>query len=84
MSGGEQQRTAIARALIGSPVVILADEPTASLDHATGTAVISVLEDLCARLGVTVVAATHDAAVAEHATRVLHMSDGQITGERSS
>jgi putative ABC transport system ATP-binding protein len=73
MSGGEQQRTAIARALIGSPLVVLADR--------TGEAVIALLEDLCARLGVTVIASTHDPAVAEHATRVLHMSDGRITEE---
>jgi len=81
MSGGEQQRTAIARALIGSPVVVLADEPTANLDHRTGESVIALLEDLCARLGVTVIASTHDPAVAEHATRVLRMSDGRITEE---
>jgi putative ABC transport system ATP-binding protein len=81
MSGGEQQRTAIARALIGSPLVVLADEPTANLDHRTGEAVIGLLEDLCSRLGVTVIASTHDAMVAEHATRVLRMSDGQITEE---
>jgi putative ABC transport system ATP-binding protein len=81
MSGGEQQRTAIARALIGSPLVVLADEPTANLDHRTGEAVVGLLEDLCSRLGVTVIASTHDAMVAEHATRVLRMSDGQITEE---
>jgi putative ABC transport system ATP-binding protein len=79
MSGGEQQRTAIARALIGSPKVVLADEPTANLDHRSGDAVLTLLEDLCGRLGVTVVASTHDPAVAEHATRVLRMADGRIT-----
>jgi putative ABC transport system ATP-binding protein len=78
MSGGEQQRTAIARALIGSPQVVLADEPTANLDHRTGESVIGLLEDLCRQLGVTVVASTHDAAVAAHATRVLRMTDGRI------
>jgi putative ABC transport system ATP-binding protein len=81
LSGGEQQRTAIARALIGSPLVVLADEPTANLDHRTGESVIELLKDLCDRLGVTVVAATHDQAVAEHATRVLRMSDGRIVEE---
>jgi putative ABC transport system ATP-binding protein len=79
MSGGEQQRTAIARALIGSPQVVLADEPTANLDHRTGESVIGLMEDLCRRLGVTVVASTHDAAVAAHASRVLRMTDGRIT-----
>src|SRR6195952_4677820 len=60
MSGGEQQRTAIARSLIGNPRLILADEPTANLDHRTGAMVVELLRDLCARLGVTVVASTHD------------------------
>jgi putative ABC transport system ATP-binding protein len=81
MSGGEQQRTAIARALIGSPKVILADEPTANLDHRTGDAVIALLEDLCRRLDVTVVASTHDQRVADHATRVLRMADGRMVDE---
>jgi putative ABC transport system ATP-binding protein len=79
MSGGEQQRTAIARALIGSPVLVLADEPTANLDQRTGSAVVELLEDLCRRLGVTVVASTHDERVAEHASRVLRMADGRIS-----
>lgn len=81
MSGGEQQRTAIARALIGSPLVVLADEPTANLDHRTGESVIALLEDLCERLGVTVVSSTHDPTVAEHASRVLRMTDGRIVDE---
>ena len=81
MSGGEQQRTAIARALIGSPLVVLADEPTANLDHRTGEAVITLLQGLCARLGVTVIASTHDPTVAEHASRVLRMADGRIVEE---
>jgi putative ABC transport system ATP-binding protein len=80
LSGGEQQRTAIARALIGSPAVILADEPTANLDHRTGDAVVELLHDLCRRLGVTVVASTHDRRVGEHASRVVQMSDGRIVG----
>jgi putative ABC transport system ATP-binding protein len=84
MSGGEQQRTAIARALIGAPQVVLADEPTANLDHRTGESVITLLSDLCRRLGVTVIAATHDAAVAAHATRVLRMSDGRIVAQSST
>jgi len=78
LSGGEQQRTAIARALIGSPRVILADEPTANLDHRTGDAVVELLVDLCHRLGVTVVASTHDQRVADRASRVLRMADGRI------
>ena len=83
MSGGEQQRTAIARALIGSPSIVLADEPTANLDQRTGQSIIALLEDLCRRLGVTIIAATHDPAVAAHATRVLVMADGQVVEEHT-
>jgi putative ABC transport system ATP-binding protein len=79
LSGGEQQRTAIARALIGSPLLILADEPTASLDQETGSTVTRMLRELCRDLGVTVIAATHDPTVAEQADRVLRMSDGRAT-----
>ncbi|TIC82673.1 ABC transporter ATP-binding protein [Nocardioides sp. GY 10127] len=78
MSGGEQQRTAIARSLVSNPTLILADEPTANLDHRTGTAVVTQLRDLCSRLGVTVVASTHDPTVAEVASRVVRMKDGRI------
>lgn len=81
MSGGEQQRTAIARSLVSNPALVLADEPTANLDHRTGEVVVQTLRDLCSRLGVTVVAATHDPAVAEHASRVVRMKDGQIQAE---
>ncbi|BBX03303.1 macrolide ABC transporter ATP-binding protein [Mycolicibacterium moriokaense] len=78
MSGGEQQRTAIARALISSPTLVLADEPTANLDHRTGETVVRMLRDLCSTLGVTVVASTHDPTVADEASRVVRMKDGQI------
>ncbi len=83
MSGGEQQRTAVARSLVSQPRLILADEPTANLDHATGAAVVDLLRDLCTRLGVTVVASTHDPTVAERASRVVRMRDGQIVSDRS-
>jgi putative ABC transport system ATP-binding protein len=78
MSGGEQQRTAIARSLISNPTLVLADEPTANLDHSTGGTVVRMLRDLCSTLGVTVVASTHDPTVADEATRVVRMKDGQI------
>lgn len=78
MSGGEQQRTAIARSLISNPTLVLADEPTANLDHRTGETVVRMLRDLCSELGVTVVASTHDPTVAEEASRVIRMKDGQI------
>ncbi len=78
MSGGEQQRTAIARSLISDPTLVLADEPTANLDHRTGETVVRMLRDLCSTLGVTVVASTHDPTVADEASRVVRMKDGQI------
>ena len=78
MSGGEQQRTAIARSLISNPKLILADEPTANLDHRTGETVVRLLRDLCSDLGVTVVASTHDPTVADEASRVVRMKDGAI------
>jgi putative ABC transport system ATP-binding protein len=81
MSGGEQQRTAIARSLVSNPTLILADEPTANLDHRTGETVVRLLRDLCSRLGVTVVASTHDPTVAEQASRVVRMRDGQVLGD---
>ncbi|CAN5489315.1 ABC transporter ATP-binding protein [soil metagenome] len=78
MSGGEQQRTAIARSLISNPTLVLADEPTANLDHRTGETVVRMLRDLGTTLGVTVVASTHDSTVADEASRVVRMKDGQI------
>ena len=78
LSGGEQQRTAIARSLISNPTLVLADEPTANLDHRTGETVVRMLRDLCSTLGVTVVASTHDPTVADEASRVVRMRDGQI------
>jgi putative ABC transport system ATP-binding protein len=78
LSGGEQQRTAIARSLIGQPRLVLADEPTANLDQRTGAVVVRLLRDLCSSMGVTVVASTHDPLVAEEASRVLRMQDGRI------
>ena len=83
LSGGEQQRTAIARALIGSPALILADEPTANLDHKSGTNIVELLHGLCGRLGVSVVASTHDPSVAERASRVLRMADGRIVEQNA-
>ncbi|MGE2730560.1 ABC transporter ATP-binding protein [Mycolicibacterium vaccae] len=78
LSGGEQQRTAIARSLISQPTLVLADEPTANLDQRTGETVVRMLRDLCSTLGVTVVASTHDPTVAEQASRVVRMKDGEI------
>ena len=80
MSGGEQQRVAVARALANSPRLIIADEPTGELDSTTGAQIFELLRGV-AREGVTVIAATHDPFVMEHADRVLEMSDGHLLPE---
>ena len=76
LSGGEQQKVAVARALANRPGLILADEPTGSLDSAAGEGVLELLDDLNRR-GATVVLVTHDPEVAGHARRVVHMIDGR-------
>jgi putative ABC transport system ATP-binding protein len=78
LSGGEQQRVGIARALAVEPHVILADEPTGNLDSKTGGDVIELLAGLAAQRGTTVIVATHDAGLAERAPRRLAMRDGRI------
>ena len=81
LSGGEQQRVAIARALSTEPRVILADEPTGNLDSKSGAEIITLLSDLAARHGTTIIVATHDAELAARAPRRLHMHDGQLVSE---
>jgi putative ABC transport system ATP-binding protein len=81
LSGGEQQRVAIARALVGRPAVVLADEPTGSLDSATGQEVTRLLVATSRERGAAVVLVTHDPAVAEHADRIVRLHSGRIGGE---
>ena len=78
LSGGEQQRVAIARALVTRPALLLADEPTGNLDSANGAHVLDLFAQLHTDLGVTLVIATHDPAVAERAGRELHLIDGRL------
>jgi putative ABC transport system ATP-binding protein len=80
MSGGQQQRVAIARAIINKPALLLADEPTGALDSKTGEEILALFKRLQAN-GQTVVLITHDRHVAEHADRILHMSDGALSEE---
>ncbi len=84
LSGGERQRVAIARALVNDPVVILADEPTASLDSVTGQQIVQLLFDLNRTLGTTFVLATHDHAVMARAPRVVGLADGRIVSDERS
>jgi putative ABC transport system ATP-binding protein len=84
LSGGQQQRVAIARALVGAPRLLLADEPTGNLDTSTGTEVIDLLFALCAERGMTMLVATHDAALAARCERRIELTDGQVTADRAS
>jgi putative ABC transport system ATP-binding protein len=78
LSGGEQQRVAIARGLVGEPKLILADEPTGNLDSDTGDAVLELLSALPRQRGAAAILVTHDARVARYADRVLAMRDGRL------
>ena len=82
LSGGQQQRTAIARALLSKPAVLLADEPTGSLDSATGMEVVGLLRSCAARFHQTVIVVTHQEEVAQAADRIIRMTDGKITSDR--
>ncbi|MFX1558418.1 MAG: ABC transporter ATP-binding protein [Promethearchaeota archaeon] len=80
LSGGEQQRVAVARAFANDPAICVLDEPTGDLDSKTGVMILNLLRDLNKR-GATFIAVSHDAAVSEFATRVFHMRDGKLTHE---
>ncbi len=78
MSGGQQQRIAIARALANKPAVLFADEPTGNLDAKSGREVLRLLKDVNRELGVTLILVTHDQSVAEQSGRILRIVDGKI------
>ena len=88
MSGGEQQRIAIARALINTPALLLSDEPTGNLDSANSADILGLLARLRAEHGMTIILASHDPQIAARADRLIRLRDGavvddiQLTGDR--
>jgi putative ABC transport system ATP-binding protein len=83
LSGGQQQRVAVARAVVGDPLILLADEPTGNLDSTNGEAVMDLLRELH-RGGATICMVTHDARFARHADRSIHLFDGRVVDEDQS
>jgi putative ABC transport system ATP-binding protein len=81
LSGGQQQRVAVARALVGSPLILLADEPTGNLDSRNGEAVMELLHGLHEQ-GATICMVTHDPRFTRQADRTVHLFDGQIVDEQ--
>ncbi|MCF0134871.1 MAG: ABC transporter ATP-binding protein [Lachnospiraceae bacterium] len=78
LSGGEQQRVSIARAIAKNPKILLCDEPTGALDYNTGKAILKLLQDLCHSTGKTVIVITHNQAITKMADRVIHVRNGQV------
>jgi putative ABC transport system ATP-binding protein len=78
ISGGQEQRVAIARALVKDPILVLADEPTANLDSVTATEIVSIMQDINAKRGVTFIFSTHDRLVQEKARRIVTIRDGLV------
>jgi len=81
MSGGQQQRIAIARSLVCDPVVVLADEPTANVDSETGADLLNLMRRLNKEKGITFLFSTHDPAVMEAARRLIRLKDGRIESD---
>jgi putative ABC transport system ATP-binding protein len=85
LSGGEQQRAALARALINRPQLLLADEPTGNLDSRTGTEIMNLVRHLNRQLEMTVVMVTHERALAErYAQRLIFLADGKLIGDQAN
>lgn len=81
LSGGERQRVAVARAIVGRPALVLADEPTANLDTRNATQLIDLMRDLNVRLGLTFIFSTHDQRLLEHTLRIIRLTDGRVVSD---
>jgi putative ABC transport system ATP-binding protein len=81
LSGGQRQRVAIARALVTNPVMVLADEPTANLDSATGGKILDLMRDINSHEGTTFIFSTHDQHIMDHARRIIRIQDGLVIGD---
>ena len=79
LSGGEQQRVSIARALAKNPKLLLCDEPTGALDYSTGKAILKLLQDTCRERGMTVIVITHNSAIAPMADRIIKIRNGRVS-----
>lgn len=79
LSGGEQQRVSIARALAKNPKLLLCDEPTGALDYNTGKSILKLLQDTCRKMGMTVIVITHNSAIAPMADRIIHIKNGKVS-----
>ncbi len=84
LSGGQRQRVAVARALVTDPLLVLADEPTANLDSATGNQIIDLMKSLNQQKGTTFIFSTHDHKVMQHANAVIRLADGKVLGRESA
>ncbi|WP_394918503.1 ABC transporter ATP-binding protein [uncultured Robinsoniella sp.] len=82
LSGGEQQRVSIARALAKNPKLLLCDEPTGALDYQTGKSILKLLQDMCREKGMTVIVITHNSALAPMADRVIKIKNGKVSSMR--
>jgi len=84
LSGGEQQRVSIARALAKNPKLLLCDEPTGALDYQTGKAILKLLQDMCRERGMTVIVITHNSAIAPMADRVIKIKNGKVSSMKQN
>ena len=79
LSGGEQQRVSIARALAKNPKLLLCDEPTGALDYNTGKSILKLLQDMCREKNMTVIVITHNQAIAPMADRIIRIKNGKVS-----